>query len=132
MAVDLFPPPHPALNRGGEQIVVEVYACDPLYRGVAVTEPPADHAVFHGFVADVLRPAAAVPLVVAGCDARLHPWQARLRDALPAARPDAVRMFTGLPGPGAGPDVLCAHRRGRANLRAAAEVLTGVRDAAAR
>ena len=68
-----------------------------------------------------------MPLVVATCDAGLHPWQARMRDALVARRP----------GRGAGRDgaartggALCSYGRGRVNLRAVAEVLTG-RTAAA-
>ncbi|MBA2809473.1 sugar hydrolase [Streptomyces sp. KM273126] len=126
--VDLFPPPHPALNWGGEDLLTEVRALDPTATGTAVTEEPADPA---GLVAEVLRGAEGSPLVVATYDAGLHPWQHRLRDALLAGRPDAVRVATGLPEPGNAGDAageaggLCSYGRGRVNLRAVAEVLTG-------
>jgi beta-N-acetylhexosaminidase len=91
--------------------------------GVAVTNPSDAGG---DLPAALLRAAAARPLAVAECDAALHPWQARLRDALLSARPDAVRVFTGLPEPGAtGHEVLCTYGRGRTKLRPAAEVLTG-------
>jgi beta-N-acetylhexosaminidase len=127
--VDLFPPPHPALNWGGEDFGSEVQALDPMSMSVSVTRAAeADE----GLAADLLRAAAARPLVVAECDAVLHPWQARLRDALLARRPDAVRVFTGLPEPHVGGhEALCTYGRGRTNLRAAAEVLTGFRAPAA-
>ncbi|MFD5127822.1 glycoside hydrolase family 3 N-terminal domain-containing protein [Streptomyces olindensis] len=118
--VDLFPPPHPALNWGGEDLLTEVRALDPTATGTAVTEEPAGQAAV---VEGILRASDAVPLVVATCDAGLHPWQERLRAALLARRPDAVRVDTGLPEGGA----LCSYGRGRANLRAVAEVLTGAR-----
>ncbi|MEW2403537.1 beta-N-acetylhexosaminidase [Streptomyces sp. NPDC046862] len=123
--VDLFPPPHPALNWGGEDLLTEVRALDPTATGTAVTEDPADPA---GLIAEVLRGAEGSPLVVATYDAGLHPWQLRLRDALLAGRPDAVRVATGLPDPGdtEGEAVgLCSYGRGRVNLRAVAEALTG-------
>ena len=114
--VDLFPPPHPALNWGGEDLLTEVRAVDPGACGTAVSGEPADPAA----LADgILRVAAGSPLVVATCDAGLHPWQAELRDILLARRPDAVRVDTGLPEGG---DVH-SYGRGRVNLRAAAEVL---------
>ena len=69
-----------------------------------------------------MRRCGAAPLVVATCDAGLHPWQVLLRDALLGRRPDAVRVDTGLPEGGA----LCSYGRGRVNLRAVAEVLAGV------
>ena len=91
-------------------------------------------ASFQAAIADVLvdrtrraidmfeeRHGGGRPLVVAEYDADLHPWQLPLRDAALAARPDAVRIHTGLP---AGPGDFCTFGRGRANLRAAAEVLT--------
>ncbi|MFC8514644.1 glycoside hydrolase family 3 N-terminal domain-containing protein [Streptomyces sp. NPDC057257] len=117
--VDLFPPPHPALNWGGEDLLTELRSVDPTAAGTAVSGEPADPAAL---VDGVLRIAADSPLVVATCDAGLHPWQARLRDDLLARRPDAVRVDTGLPEDGD----LCSFGRGRVNLRAVAEVLTGV------
>ncbi|WP_234342950.1 glycoside hydrolase family 3 N-terminal domain-containing protein [Streptomyces fulvoviolaceus] len=114
--VDLFPPPHPALNWGGEDLLTEVRALDPTAVGTAVAGEPADPAAL---VDGILR--RARPLVVATCDAGLHSWQARLRDALLARRPDAIRVDTGLPEGGD----LCAYGRGRANLRAVAEALVG-------
>ncbi|WP_316959409.1 glycoside hydrolase family 3 N-terminal domain-containing protein [Streptomyces sp. TRM68367] len=116
--VDLFPPPHPALNWGGEDLLTELRAVDPKATGTAVTGDPSDPAAL---VDGILAAAGTAPLVVATCDAGLHPWQARLRDALLARRPDAVRVDTGLPEDGA----LCAYGRGRANLRAVAEALAG-------
>ncbi|MCH5672311.1 beta-N-acetylhexosaminidase [Streptomyces gilvus] len=114
--VDLFPPPHPALNWGGEDLLTEVRALDPTACGTAVSGEPSDPAA----LADgILRVSRGAPLVVATCDAGLHPWQARLRDALLTRRPDAVRVDTGLPEGG---DVL-SYGRGRVNLRAVAEVL---------
>jgi beta-N-acetylhexosaminidase len=117
--VDLFPPPHPALNWGGEDLLTEVRAVDPAATGTAVTEEPADPATL---AAAVLRRAEGVPLVVATYDAGLHPWQATVRAALLAGRPDAVRVSTGMPEEG---DSLCSYGRGRVNLRAVAEVLAG-------
>ncbi|MFD4601061.1 glycoside hydrolase family 3 N-terminal domain-containing protein [Streptomyces sp. NPDC058464] len=114
--VDLFPPPHPALNWGGEDLLTEVRALDPAAVGTALTSEPGEAAV-----AEVLRVAQGRPLVVAVCDAGLHPWQRRLREALLAARPDAVLVSTGLPEG----EALCAYGRGRVNLRAVAEVLSG-------
>ncbi|MGW3117081.1 beta-N-acetylhexosaminidase [Streptomyces sp. NPDC001107] len=114
--VDLFPPPHPALNWGGEDLLTELRPVDPTASGTAVSGEPADPAAL---VEGILRISAASPLVVATCDARLHPWQARFREALLAWRPDAVRVDTGLPEGGD----LCSFGRGRVNLRAVAEVL---------
>ncbi|MGW1717886.1 beta-N-acetylhexosaminidase [Streptomyces sp. NPDC002156] len=114
--VDLFPPPHPALNWGGEDLLSEVRALDPTAVGVALNEAPVDQAAL---VAGVLRRAAGSPLVVATSDAGLYPWQAELRAALVAGRGDAVRVDTGLPEGGA----LCSYGRGKVNLRALAEVL---------
>ncbi|OUC92322.1 glycoside hydrolase family 3 N-terminal domain-containing protein [Streptomyces swartbergensis] len=116
--VDLFPPPHPALNWGGEDLLSEVRAVDPAATGTAVAGEPVDPAAV---VAGILRASGDAPLVVATCDAGLHPWQERLRAALLARRPDAVRVDTGLPEGGA----LCSYGRGRVNLRAVAEVLAG-------
>ncbi|MBK3577418.1 glycoside hydrolase family 3 protein [Streptomyces sp. MBT65] len=114
--VDLFPAPHPALNWGGEDLLTELRAIDPTATGTALNTEPADPAAL---VDGILR--AGAPLVVATTDAGLHPWQARLRDTLAARRPDAVLIDTGLPEGGA----LCSYGRGRVNLRAVAEVLTG-------
>ncbi|MEU0457949.1 glycoside hydrolase family 3 N-terminal domain-containing protein [Streptomyces sp. NPDC006129] len=116
--VDLFPPPHPALNWGGEDLLTEVRALDPTATGTAVTGQPAEPAAV---AEEILRASGAAPLVVATCDAGLHPWQEQLRAALLARRPDAVTVDTGLPEGGA----LCSYGRGRANLRAVAEVLAG-------
>ncbi|MEU0068225.1 glycoside hydrolase family 3 N-terminal domain-containing protein [Streptomyces sp. NPDC006332] len=117
--VDLFPPPHPALNWGGEDLLSEVRAVDPTATGTAVTGEAADPSSLADGIA---RVAAGAPLVVATCDADLHPWQRHLRAALLTRRPDAVQVATGLPDG----EALCSYGRGRANLRAAAEVLTGV------
>ncbi|MFC8094428.1 glycoside hydrolase family 3 N-terminal domain-containing protein [Streptomyces sp. NPDC057301] len=119
--IDLFPPPHPALNWGGEDLLTGIRAVDPTATGTAVTGEPADPAEL---VDGMLRRCGSAPLVVATCDAGLHPWQVRLRDALLDRRPDAVRVDTGLPEGGA----LCSYGRGRVNLRAVAEALAGVTD----
>ncbi|MER6419625.1 beta-N-acetylhexosaminidase [Streptomyces sp. NPDC001137] len=119
--VDLFPPPHPALNWGGEDLLTELRPLDPTANGTAVSGEPADPAAL---VDGILRICATAPLVVATCDAGLHPWQAWFREALLARRPDAVRVDTGLPEGGD----LCSYGRGRVNLRAVAEVLSGLRE----
>ncbi|MGX5211891.1 glycoside hydrolase family 3 N-terminal domain-containing protein [Streptomyces violaceus] len=116
--VDLFPPPHPALNWGGEDLLTAVRAVDPTATGTAVTGDPADP---DAVVQEILRACGDTPLAVATCDAGLHPWQERLRAALMSRRPDAVRIDTGLPEGGA----LCSYGRGRVNLRAVAEALAG-------
>ena len=116
--VDLFPPPHPALNWGGEDLLTELRAVDPTVSGTAVTGEPADPAAL---VDGILRWAKDSPLIVATYDAGLHPWQARLREALLDRRPDAVRVSTGLPEDG---DDVRSYGRGRANLRAVAEMLS--------
>ncbi|MFF3330883.1 glycoside hydrolase family 3 N-terminal domain-containing protein [Streptomyces sp. NPDC002888] len=121
--VDLFPLPHPALNWGGEDLLTELRALDPAATGTAVAGEPENA---ESVLAAALRAAEGRPLVVAVCDAELHPWQAGLRDALLAARPDAVRVSTGLPEAADGAGVVCSYGRGRVNLRAAAEVLAGV------
>ncbi|MDN3021603.1 glycoside hydrolase family 3 N-terminal domain-containing protein [Streptomyces sp. S.PB5] len=114
--VDLFPHPHPALNWGGEDLLTEVRALDPSAVGTAIAgEPEYPSALVDG----ILR--SGRPLIVATSDAGLHPWQAHLRAALLARRPDAIRVDTGLPEGGA----LCSYGRGRVNLRAVAEVLIG-------
>jgi beta-N-acetylhexosaminidase len=117
--VDLFPPPHPALNWGGEDLLSELRALDPTANGTTVTGEACDPA---SLVDGIVRLSDRAPLVVATCDAGLHPWQRRLRDALLARRPDAVRVATGLPDD----SELCSYGRGRVNLRAVAEVLAGV------
>jgi beta-N-acetylhexosaminidase len=116
--VDLFPPPHPALNWGGEDLLTELRAVDPTATGTCVTGEPADPAAL---VDGIVRLAQDAPLVVATCDAGLHPWQAALLDALLTRRPDAVRVATGLPDDG----TLCSYGRGKVNLRAVAEALAG-------
>ncbi|MFJ1808095.1 MULTISPECIES: glycoside hydrolase family 3 N-terminal domain-containing protein [unclassified Streptomyces] len=121
--VDLFPAPHRALNWGGEDLLTAWHTLDPTATGTAVAGEPEDaDGIVEVVVGEVLRAAEGRPLVVAVCDAGLYPWQGRLRDALLAARPDALPVSTGLPEPGS---VVCAHGRGRVNLRAVAEVLTG-------
>ncbi|MET9762514.1 glycoside hydrolase family 3 N-terminal domain-containing protein [Streptomyces sp. NPDC006372] len=117
--VDLFPSPHPALNWGGEDLLTALRAVDPAATGTAVTGEPEDPDALAG---RLVRETGEAPLAVATCDAALHPWQARLRDALLSRRPDAVRIDTGLPEGGA----LCSYGRGRVNMRALAEALTGV------
>lgn len=114
--VDLFPAPHPALDRGGEDLLTEVRALDPAATGTALSAEPTDEAAL---VEGIARTGA--PLVVATSDAGLYPWQARLRDTLAARRPDALLVDTGLPEGGA----LCSYGRGKVNLRAVAEVLAG-------
>ncbi|MDX3747975.1 beta-N-acetylhexosaminidase [Streptomyces sp. AK08-02] len=117
--VDLFAPPHPALNWGGEDLLSEVRALDPTAAGLALNEVPVDP---RAMVEGILGWAAGVPLVVATSDAGLYPWQRELRDALTAGRGDAVVVETGLPDRAA---ALCSYGRGRVNLRALAEVLVG-------
>lgn len=119
--VDCFPPPHPALNWGGEDLLTEIRALDPTATGTAVAGEPDD---IGAVVAEVLRAAEGRPLVLALCDAELYAWQGRLRDALLVVRPDTLVVSTGLPEAG---DALAAHGRGRVNLRALAEVLAGRR-----
>lgn len=118
--VDLFPAPHPALNWGGEDLLTAVLAVDPTATGTAVAGEPADPAAL---VEVVLARAGGAPLVVATCDAGLHPWQARMREVIEARRPGVVRVATGLPEG----DALCSYGRGKVNLRAVAEVLVGAR-----
>ncbi|WP_416968846.1 glycoside hydrolase family 3 N-terminal domain-containing protein [Streptomyces sp. 4F14] len=121
--VDLFPRPHPALNWGGESFVSAVRDVDPSADGVAVAGEPEDG---DAVVAAVVKAAEGRVLVVAACDAELHPWQEWVRGALLAARPDAVSVATGLPGVGDEGAVL-SYGRGRVNLRALAEVVVGAR-----
>ncbi|WP_280879743.1 glycoside hydrolase family 3 N-terminal domain-containing protein [Streptomyces pseudovenezuelae] len=116
--VDLFPTPHPALNWGGEDLLTELRPLDPTATGTAVTGEPCDPS---DLVDGILRVVGNSPLIVATCDAGLHPWQTHLRDALLTRRPEALRVDTGLPEGGA----LCSYGRARVNLRAAAEVLAG-------
>ena len=92
------------------------YHVCPAASGTAVSGEPCDQGAL---VDGILRLTAGSPLVVATCDAGLHPWQASFREALLARRPDAVRVDTGLPEGGD----LCSFGRGRVNLRAVAEVL---------
>jgi beta-N-acetylhexosaminidase len=116
--VDLFPPPHPALNWGGEDLLTALRDIDPSATGTAVAGDGEDP---DALVEQIVREAGEAPLVVATSDAVLHPWQERLRAALLSRRPDAVRIDTGLPEGGA----LCSYGRGRVNLRAVAEALAG-------
>ncbi|NEA66521.1 beta-N-acetylhexosaminidase [Streptomyces sp. SID12488] len=124
--VDLFPPPHPALNWGGEDLLSEVRALDPTAAGMVLNEAPVDPAAL---AEGILWWAVGVPLVVATSDAGLYPWQEELRDALVAGRGDAVVVETGLTDGGvgarSGAGALCSYGRGRVNLRALAEVLVG-------
>lgn len=119
--VDLFPRPHPALNWGGEDLLTELRAFDAGAEGTAVAGEPQDA---RDVVQEALRACAGRPLVVATCDAELYAWQRELRDALVAARPDAVRVATGLPGAG-DEGAVRSYGRGKVNLRAVAEVLAG-------
>jgi len=121
--VDLFPRPHPALNWGGESLVSAVREADASASGVVVAGEPEDA---EGLVDEVVKSAVGRPLVVATCDAELHPWQEWMRGALVGARPDAVVVATGLPGVGDEGAVL-SYGRGRVNLRAVAEVVVGAR-----
>ncbi|MGW0585096.1 sugar hydrolase, partial [Streptomyces sp. NPDC002920] len=125
--VDCFPPPHPALNWGGEDLLTELRALDPTATGTPVAGEPGtaeNTEAAEDVVGRVLRAAQGRPLVVAVCDSELYPWQRRLRDALLAARPDALLVSTGLPEVDS---AVCSYGRGRVNLRAVAEALTSRR-----
>ncbi|MEU7694989.1 glycoside hydrolase family 3 protein [Microbispora hainanensis] len=65
------------------------------------------------------------PLVIAVHDAVRHAWMRRLLDDALRARPDAVVVETGVPGPPAGRLYLATHGNSTACARAAARWLTG-------
>ncbi|MEU6408984.1 glycoside hydrolase family 3 protein [Microbispora sp. NPDC046933] len=65
------------------------------------------------------------PLVIAVHDAVRHAWMRRLLDEALRARPDAVVVETGVPGPPAGRLYLATHGNSTASARAAAGWLTG-------
>ncbi|MFF4128904.1 glycoside hydrolase family 3 protein [Microbispora rosea] len=67
----------------------------------------------------------ARPLVIAVHDAVRHAWMRRLLDDALRARPDAVVVETGVPGPPAGRLYLATHGNSTASARAAARRLTG-------
>ncbi|MEV4328227.1 glycoside hydrolase family 3 N-terminal domain-containing protein [Microbispora rosea] len=67
----------------------------------------------------------ARPLVIAVHDAVRHAWMRRLLDDALRARPDAVVVETGVPGPPAGRLYLATHGNSTASARAAARQLTG-------
>ena len=90
--VDLFPPPHPALNWGGEDLLTELRSLDPAAGGAAVSGEPADPGAL---VDCILRMSAAKP---AG-RGHLRRRTASLAGALPG-RPA---------GPASGRDT-CGHR----------------------
>jgi beta-N-acetylhexosaminidase len=71
------------------------------------------------------RPPAEQALVVVLRDAPRHPWQRELAAGLVTARPDAVLVEVGLPGPAPAhaAGYLVTHGAGRANLDAAAATL---------
>ncbi|MEU6146759.1 glycoside hydrolase family 3 N-terminal domain-containing protein [Streptomyces sp. NPDC047081] len=115
--VDLHRPPKPALEWSRTDLVRVLREVMPGTDGVAATRDPVD-------VADVLRRAQGRPLLIATEDPDLHPWQAAVRTALLAGRPDALLIATGLPDAETeAADGLCVYGRGRANLRAVAEAL---------
>ncbi|MEV7808082.1 glycoside hydrolase family 3 N-terminal domain-containing protein [Microbispora sp. NPDC088329] len=68
---------------------------------------------------------AGRPLVIAVHDAVRHAWMRRLLDEALRARPDAVVVETGVPGPPAGRLYLATHGSSTASARAAARWLTG-------
>ncbi|MEU6428649.1 glycoside hydrolase family 3 protein [Microbispora sp. NPDC046973] len=68
---------------------------------------------------------AGRPLVIAVHDAGRHAWMRRLLDDALRARPDAVVVETGVPGPPAGRLYLATHGNSTASARAAARWLTG-------
>ncbi|MBB2740587.1 UNVERIFIED_ORG: beta-N-acetylhexosaminidase [Microbispora rosea subsp. rosea] len=68
---------------------------------------------------------AGRPLVIAVHDAVRHAWMRRLLDEALRARPDAVVVETGVPGPPAGRLYLTTHGNSTASARAAARWLTG-------
>ncbi|MBP2703783.1 glycoside hydrolase family 3 protein [Microbispora sp. RL4-1S] len=65
------------------------------------------------------------PVVIAVQDAVRHDWMRRLLAEALAARPDAVVVETGIPGPPAGRVYLATHGGSTASARAAARWLTG-------
>ncbi|MER6708289.1 glycoside hydrolase family 3 protein [Streptomyces fumanus] len=74
-----------------------------------------------------LRPAVGRPLVVVVRDAARHTWMSRALTDLTTARPDAVTVEMGLPGPGL-PDTgvrICTYGASTASGVAVAEVLAG-------
>lgn len=68
---------------------------------------------------------AGRPVVLAVHDAVRHAWIRRLVDEALRARPDAVVVETGVPGPPAGRVYLTTHGNSTASARAAARWLTG-------
>ena len=69
-------------------------------------------------------------LVLVARDAARHDWQQETVGAATALRPDAIVVETGVPGQGQrGVASIVTHGAGRANLAAAADALSGRRDA---
>ncbi|MBD3142572.1 glycoside hydrolase family 3 protein [Microbispora bryophytorum] len=68
---------------------------------------------------------AGRPLVIVVHDAVRHAWMRRLLEEALRARPDAVVVETGMPGPPAGRLYLTTHGNSTASARAAARRLTG-------
>lgn len=112
--VDLFRAPHSALGWDGSDLVSQLRAVLPGADGVSFTGGPVD-------VSAVLAAAGDRQLVVATHDPGLRPWQSGVREALVSARPDTVLVSTGMPEG----DEFCSFGRGRANLTAAAAMLSG-------
>ncbi|MEN3539422.1 glycoside hydrolase family 3 protein [Microbispora sp. ZYX-F-249] len=65
------------------------------------------------------------PLVIAVHDAVRHAWMRRLLEEALRARPDAIVVETGVPGPPAGRVYLATHGASTASARAAARWLAG-------
>jgi beta-N-acetylhexosaminidase len=101
---------------------------DPDVRTIRCPPPSADPTVAAGpDPPSLLRRAAGRPLVLVVRDLHRHDWQRALARALIDRRPDTIVVEMGLPV--ARPDGAAAwvrtHGAGRANGRAAAEVLLG-------
>ncbi|MPY57794.1 glycoside hydrolase family 3 protein [Streptomyces spongiae] len=115
--VDLYRPPHPAMEWNRTDLITLLREAMPATDGVGATQGPVD-------IPGILQRAQGRPLLIATEDAELHPWQREARTALLTARPDALLIATGMPDADTEvSDGLCTYGRGRANLRAVAEAL---------
>jgi beta-N-acetylhexosaminidase len=95
--------------------------------GAALRQRLPDTEVLRLQDGDELAEPGPRPLVVVVRDAGRHAWQRRIATELLARRPDAVVVETGLPTwrPEGAAGVVETFGAGRANLEAAAAVLTG-------